>query len=65
MQSNALPQQAESIDFNGIDSIVIEITVLKYLNCTYAHRRFLRSINVKYYIDHIMHLESYELKFFL
>ena len=65
MQSNALPQQAESIDFNGVDSIIIEITVLKYLNSTHAHRRFLRSTNVKYYIDYITHLESYELKFFL
>ena len=45
---NALPQQAESIDYNGVEFTVIKSTILKYLNSTHAHPRFLRSTDAKY-----------------
>ena len=57
--SNVLPQQAESVDLNDVDFIVSDSTVLKYLNSTHAHPRFLPSTGAKYYIDYITCLESY------
>ena len=63
--SNILPQQIQSVDFNNFDFIMSDSTVLKYLNSTHAHPRVLCSTDAKYYIDYIIHLESYELKLFL
>ena len=46
--SNVLPQQAQSVDFNDVDFIMSDSTVLKYLNSTHAHPRFLPSTGAKY-----------------
>ena len=54
MVSNTSIQQAKSVDFNGVEFILIEVLLLKYYDSTHAHTRLLNSIDLylclKYYI---------------
>ena len=55
--SNTSIQQAKSVDFNGVEFILIEVLLLKYFDSTHAdaHTRLLHSIDLYLCLKYIIY----------